>query len=171
MALAPPPRDPLFEPFIRSDAYGEGGQRIGPLAALRIGVLSLTLLPARLAAALACVAGYYLLLLALQILPDGVLTRRVAAFGGRFWSTACLLALGFARLRRVRVAPRRGAPPQPALDRPRWQVSIVSNHISWADILVHMSRNLPSFVARDGTQNIRMVGLIRCAFESLFGCC
>ena len=158
VALAPPPDDPLFEPFIRRDAYGEGGRRVGPLARLRVAALACTLLPARLAAALACVAGYYLLLRALSALPDGVVARRAAAAWGRVWSRACLLALGFARVRRVRVPPPPGAP---ALGRPRWQVAIVSNHVGWADILVHMSRNLPSFVARDGTQNIRMIGLIR----------
>jgi lysophosphatidylcholine acyltransferase/lyso-PAF acetyltransferase len=156
--LGPPPDDPLFEPFIRTDAYGEAGHRITPARALRLAVLSVTLVPCRLAAALLSVAGYYVLLRALAVLPDGVVTRRIAAFWGRFWSTACLLSLGFVRVRWVRVgergAARRDAPPP-------WQVAIVSNHMSWADILVHMSRALPSFVARDGTQDIRMVGLIR----------
>jgi hypothetical protein len=160
--LAPPPADPKFEPFIRTDAYGEGGFFVGPLRALRVAILSVTLLPARMVAALFCVAGYYVLLRLLHVLPEGVLVRRMAAFWGRFWSTACLLALGFVRIRWVAV--RDGAPPPPAREqRPPWQVAIVSNHISWADILIHMSRALPSFVARDGTQNIKMVGLIRCA--------
>ena len=38
---------------------------------------------------------------------------------------------------------------------------IVSNHCSWADILVHMSRSFPSFVARYSTKNLVWVGLIR----------
>ena len=38
---------------------------------------------------------------------------------------------------------------------------IVSNHCSWADILVHMSRSFPSFVARASTKNLLWVGLIR----------
>jgi hypothetical protein len=40
-------------------------------------------------------------------------------------------------------------------------VAVVSNHCGWADILIHMSRFFPAFVARDGTQNLPMVGLIR----------
>jgi lysophosphatidylcholine acyltransferase/lyso-PAF acetyltransferase len=159
MALAPPPGDPLFEPFIRHDQYGEAGHRISFGSSLRILVLSVTLLPCRLLAAMMCVASYYILLRLLLFVPAGVLNRRLAAFWGRFWSRACLLALGFVRISRVREERR-----SPKLgDRPRWQVAIVSNHIGWADILIHMSRNLPSFVARDGTQDIRMIGLIRCA--------
>lgn len=42
-------------------------------------------------------------------------------------------------------------------------VAVVSNHCGWADILIHMARFFPAFVARDGTQNLAMVGLIRCA--------
>lgn len=40
-------------------------------------------------------------------------------------------------------------------------VAVVSNHCGWADILIHMARYFPAFVARDGTQNLLMVGLIR----------
>jgi hypothetical protein len=161
--LAPAPPDPKFEPFIRKDSYGEGGFSIWTFQWLRIAVLSVTLLPARVMAALFCVAGYYVLLRLIRVLlPEGVLFRRVAAFWGRFWSRACLLALGFVRVRWVSAAG--GAAGAAGREqRPPWQVAIVSNHISWADILIHMSRSLPSFVARDGTQNIRMVGLIRWA--------
>ncbi|KIY98806.1 lysophosphatidylcholine acyltransferase/ lyso-PAF acetyltransferase [Monoraphidium neglectum] len=111
-----------------------------------------------------CVASYYILLRLLLFVPAGVLNRRLAAFWGRFWSRACLLALGFVRISRVREERR-----SPKLgDRPRWQVAIVSNHIGWADILIHMSRNLPSFVARDGTQDIRMIGLISRRIECIY---
>lgn len=40
---------------------------------------------------------------------------------------------------------------------------IVSNHCSWIDILVHMSHFFPAFVARHGTKNMMLIGLIRCA--------
>ncbi|KAI8470877.1 MAG: glycerol-3-phosphate 1-acyltransferase [Monoraphidium minutum] len=167
-ALEPPPADPSFAPFIRHDSYGEAGHRIGPFQALRIAVLSVTLLPARLAASLLCVASYYIILRMLRVLPEGVLNRRVSAFWGRFWSSACLLSLGFWRIRRVRMEPRRSPSLAKLGRRPRWQVAIVSNHIGWADILIHMSRNLPSFVARDGTQDIRMIGLISRRIECIY---
>lgn len=38
---------------------------------------------------------------------------------------------------------------------------IVSNHCSWVDILVHMSRFFPAFVARDSTKHLMLIGLIR----------
>jgi len=40
-------------------------------------------------------------------------------------------------------------------------VAVVSNHCGWADILIHMARYFPAFVARDATQNLAMIGLIR----------
>ena len=40
-------------------------------------------------------------------------------------------------------------------------VAIVSNHCGWTDILVHMARSFPSFVARADTVQLTMIGLIR----------
>ena len=40
-------------------------------------------------------------------------------------------------------------------------VAIVSNHCSWLDILVHMARFFPAFVARDGTKDMPLIGIIR----------
>lgn len=42
-------------------------------------------------------------------------------------------------------------------------VAVVSNHMGWPDILIHMARYFPAFVARDGTQHLPMIGLIRWA--------
>lgn len=50
-------------------------------------------------------------------------------------------------------------------------VAVVSNHCGWVDILIHMARYFPAFVARDGTQNLPMVGLIRCAVQYLQWAC
>ena len=41
-------------------------------------------------------------------------------------------------------------------------VGIVSNHISWCDILIHMSHSFPSFVARSQTRKTPIIGIIRC---------
>jgi lysophosphatidylcholine acyltransferase/lyso-PAF acetyltransferase len=165
----------LFTPFIRHDAFGEAGHAVSTLAAAKIALLTVTLLPARLFAALLCVAGYYVVIRVVGLLPDGVITRRLAAVWGRVWSRLCLLSLGFVRVRWFRAPPASAALPRanaaPANGgdtRPRWQVTTVSNHIGWADILVHMSRNLPSFVARDGTQDIPMIGLISRRIECIY---
>ena len=40
---------------------------------------------------------------------------------------------------------------------------IISNHVSWADILVHLEGHFCSFVARSNTQDMPLIGLIRCA--------
>ena len=40
-------------------------------------------------------------------------------------------------------------------------MAIVSNHCGWTDILVHMARSFPSFVARADTVRLTMIGLIR----------
>lgn len=38
---------------------------------------------------------------------------------------------------------------------------IVSNHVSYMDILVHMAHSFPSFVARGNTKDMPLLGLIR----------
>jgi hypothetical protein len=45
-------------------------------------------------------------------------------------------------------------------------VAVVSNHMSWADILIQMSQYFPAFVAREGTQNLPMIGLVRSVLGS-----
>lgn len=40
-------------------------------------------------------------------------------------------------------------------------VGIVSNHMSWCDILLHMSHSFPAFVARKQTRSTPFVGIIR----------
>ena len=49
-------------------------------------------------------------------------------------------------------------PPAAAGDKP---VAVVSNHVSWCDILIHMSRYFPAFAAREQTKNMPLVGVIR----------
>ena len=41
--------------------------------------------------------------------------------------------------------------------------AIVSNHISYMDIIVHLAHSFPSFVARGNTQDMPLIGLIRWA--------
>jgi lysophosphatidylcholine acyltransferase/lyso-PAF acetyltransferase len=38
---------------------------------------------------------------------------------------------------------------------------IVSNHVSYMDILVHMAHSFPSFVARGNTKDMVLLGIIR----------
>ena len=47
----------------------------------------------------------------------------------------------------------------------------MSNHVGWADILVHMTRWLPSFVAREETRTLPFIGITRCRRLLGRGCC
>jgi len=213
LALADEPR---FAPFVRQDAYGQGGA--GPWTfgeCVRLAACCVVLVPLRAIVALLCVASYYGFCRAAAALPaprtrlGRAIRRRNLARAGRFWSRACLLALGFWRVRWVSVAPdgsraaagppwrrdrlptaagrRRGgggggeqgggipAPSQPPLPPPTAQMmaqvpppAVVANHVGWVDILVVMSRYFPSFVARDGTQRLPMVGLISRQMQCLY---
>ena len=78
---------------------------------------------------------------------------------------SCLFCLGFSRVEWQRLPPKaqhaeHAAPPgaQPG--------GIVSNHCGWVDILVNSTRYFPSFVARDDTASLALVGLIRWAVEN-----
>ena len=43
-----------------------------------------------------------------------------------------------------------------------WRAAvIVSNHVSYLDILVHMSHSAPSFVARGNTRDLPLLGVVR----------
>ena len=44
---------------------------------------------------------------------------------------------------------------------------IISNHISWSDILIHLEGYFCSFVARSNTQDMPFIGLISCALCDL----
>ena len=47
--------------------------------------------------------------------------------------------------------------------------AVVSNHIGWADILVHMCHYFPSFVAREETASLPFIGLCWCARPCVVG--
>jgi lysophosphatidylcholine acyltransferase/lyso-PAF acetyltransferase len=117
--------------------------------------MALTILPLRLLCAFTCVASYYVTVRLATIIPNEIIVRRIATAFGKFWSRACLFCVGFIRIQWVKVP---GSEPPHAKRR---SVAVVSNHMGWADILIQMSRYFPAFVARDGTQHLPMIGLIR----------
>ncbi len=95
--------DARFEPFARTDRYGEAGMNPLPLLEkLRLGVMAVTLLPLRLLSCIICISCYYSLVrLTTALLPE-LPARRVVAFLGKIWCRMCLLALGFVSIRWVR---------------------------------------------------------------------
>lgn len=149
-----------WQPFIRTDFYGEGGARQLPVwEQLRLLFTSITLLPIRFFAALACVTTYYICVRLITILPiTDIIKRRTITVSGKIWCRLCLYVLGFVSIRWVTIG---ALYTERSNAQEHGYVAIVSNHLGWADILLHMARWFPSFVARDGTQDLPMVGMIR----------
>lgn len=149
-----------FRPFLREDAYGEGAEAPFSLAErARLALMTVLVLPFKAFATLLCVVGCFLTTRAAQLFPEPARSHAVAA-GGSFWARGCLAAFGFWRVRWVRVDPEKHGATRP--------VAIVSNHMSYLDILLHMARSFPSFVARDGTQNIPMIGVVAQAMNCIY---
>jgi hypothetical protein len=98
------------------------------------------------------------------VLPASVRTEVVAA-AGKVACRCCLWWLGFWRVSWVQVGVQdghggsngsiNGSGAVPV-------VGIVSNHLSWCDILLHMSHSFPCFVARAQTSSQPIIGIIRC---------
>lgn len=144
----------LRAPFVRGDAHGEYGQK--PVRGLDLLVLILEavlLLPLRALGAFTCLILYWLVCKLSAPLPRAQ-RAGVAVPVGKLACRACLFCIGFLHIKWER-APVDENAPRPG--------GIVSNHNSWADILLHMANSFPAFVARDSTKNLPLVGIIRCA--------
>ncbi len=115
---------------------------------------------------------------------------RVIAVIGKFMSHLCLASLGFFNVKWT-IDPAGQLPPgvEPGTEKncftPKnktvsrrcstcmWMqqptqalpvppaAAIVSNHISYMDIIVHLGHSFPSFVARGNTKDLPLIGLIR----------
>ena len=150
--------DSIYDAFRRSDRYGESGMQPQPWTEnLRILLLCATLVPIKAAGALGCLLGYYTFCRLAVLLPSEKRIDAVAAMG-KVFCRACLYCIGFTTVHCEAAPLRNGQAPTSSTF-----AAIVSNHCGWTDILVHMARYFPSFVARQGTQNLLWVGLIRLA--------
>lgn len=173
---------PGSEAFRRADAFGEYGQ--GPFSIstkLRLIFGVIFLLPIKALGALGCLLSYWVFCRLSWLVPS---QRRGAALAavGRLHCRACLFCIGFLRVRWVRlpagvtakdaesgrVSPEAAAAAAEEAPVPPGCGGVVASHASWADILLHMSRSFPAFVARDSTANLPLVGIIsqcmRCVF-------
>ena len=148
--------DPKHLPFARNDRYGDMGTKPQPLVErCRLAVLTVTILPLKVIGAASCIIGFYLLCRLSEVMPASM-RLPVIALLGKLFSRLCLLFIGFANIKWVKVA-------HAAWDRSEGDcpaAGIVSNHCSHTDILVHMARSFPSFVARGGTESIPLIGFI-----------
>ena len=149
--------DPAFDPFRRHDQYGlEGGQRQSAWEYLRLALMALTVLPLKILGCIACLLGCYLVCKFSFLVPKQKRGAWVAGCGKVFVRME-LFCCGFMTVTWKTVSDTRHKNVSQGIQ----TAGIVSNHCSWADILVHMSRSFPSFVARASTKNLLWVGLIR----------
>jgi len=184
MAVEGDDPDPAFDPFRRKDRYGTMGRAQQPWTEYaRLILLSLTLLPFKALGALAGVLLAYFTSIISWFIP---MPQREAFLEVMLKVSArlVLFATGFVSIQRVKVdgghgsfvasntqgkrklarSQRRGR----ELRQPVAVGAILSNHIGWADILVHMSAWLPSFVARNDTASLPFIGVTSVAMGCLF---
>ncbi len=150
-----------YAPFARRDAYGPMACSISRAEKLRIALFWCTGVPlVRAAVCLALLASFSVVCQLFRAAPARL---RHAALPWLAWLhvRGVLFCCGFLWIARCRLGPPRsaGAPPP---------VCIVSNHVSWADILVHMGQSFPSFVAKAAIRKLPLVGVISASMECIF---
>lgn len=151
--------DTLENPFQRLDRYGKLGNEPQPvLERVRLFFLTIFIVPLKLLATASLIVSFYIAVKASTLVPQNKRSE-VVAFLGKLHCRACLFYLGFVSVRWIRVPSQ--AVSYETLDGVRRTVSIVSNHTSWVDILIHMSHSFPAFVARDATKRTPLIGTIR----------
>ena len=99
---------PVYAPFIRHDQYGHLGLvPQSPLEYMRLALLALTVVPAKILGVMTCLTTFYLICRASALLPRH---RRaeVVPWCGKIACRACLFCLGFLHISwlRVRVCAR-----------------------------------------------------------------
>ncbi|XP_042397922.1 lysophospholipid acyltransferase LPEAT1-like isoform X1 [Zingiber officinale] len=160
--------DRKYAPYVRRDAYGTMGREKLPLTEkILLGIAAVTLVPIRVVAGVLILVFYYLICRICTLFSPpsrengqedyAHMTgwrREVIVRCGRFASRAMLFAFGFYWIKES----RRGLGNEVnEFERPG---AIVSNHISYVDILYHMSSAFPSFVAKRSVASLPLVGLI-----------
>lgn len=146
-----------YLPFQRHDQYGlMGFEKQSTIENIRLSFLAVTTVPLKVIGSLSCIVGFYAACRMAQLLPKRS-RDAIVPFLGKVYTRSCLACIGFINVSWVKL-------PRAAWDKPKGEAQaagIVSNHCSWIDILVHMSRHFPSFVARGGTEKLALIGPIR----------
>lgn len=189
MSPVPDFPDARFDAFRRTDRYGPLGRTRQPvLEYLRLLLSAVTLVPLKSILVLTVIVAHYCVCRLRWLLPAGVRDRVLVA-AGAVAARGALTGLGFTSVSHVALAYAPGTGPAPdgggkmvngmavanggggggVNARPHPPVSstpplpgaIVSNHVGYCDVLVHMARGVSSFVARGATKDVPLVGVIR----------
>lgn len=173
-----------FAAYVRNDVYGPMGRGELPLVEkVLLGIAVVTLVPIRFVLALIILVVYYIIcrVCTLFSAPNrdeeqeqedfahmGGWRRAVIVWCGRFLSRMLLFVLGFywisASYRDIELPDQNKSSSQnegkDQSEEPERLGAIISNHVSYLDILYHMSASFPSFVAKRSVAKLPLVGLI-----------
>ncbi|KAI3460303.1 hypothetical protein Pfo_016966 [Paulownia fortunei] len=169
-----------YAPFVRYDVYGTMGRGELPWPEkFLLGLALVFLVPIRVVAGMNILVVYYVIcrVCTAFLAPNregeqedyahmGGWRRAVVVQSGRFLSRVLLFVFGFYWVcetskgievdgQLTRESAYRDQPEE--VERPG---AIVSNHVSYLDILYHMSSSFPSFVAKRSVAKLPLVGLI-----------
>ncbi|KAJ3687000.1 hypothetical protein LUZ61_016164 [Rhynchospora tenuis] len=162
-----------YAPFIRRDVYSRGEIPFSEIALLAIAFF--TLVPIRLTIGVWLISVYYMVCRLCTLFWDldrcylVGLRREVVVRVGRFLCRVFMFVLGFYWINEYYPIleetkdEKRGYHEE--LERPG---VIVSNHVSYFDILYHMSDSFPSFVAKVSVSKLPVVGLISKCLGCIF---
>ncbi|KAG8067778.1 hypothetical protein GUJ93_ZPchr0005g15094 [Zizania palustris] len=178
--------DRRYAPYARRDAYGTMGRGpLGAAEAVRLAVGAAVLFPLRLVAGVLVLVVYYLVC---RVCTLRVEEEREEGAGegegyarlegwrregvvryGRALSRAMLFVFGFYWIREHDCSfpddKDEHLEKSKELGRPG---AVVSNHVSYVDILYHMSSSFPSFVAKRSVARLPLVGLISKCLGCIF---
>ncbi|KAL5704841.1 hypothetical protein ACHQM5_023212 [Ranunculus cassubicifolius] len=166
-----------YAPYVRKDVYGTMGRGELPLTEkLLVGIAMVTILPIRVVFGLVILILYYLIcrLLTIRITPnqeDGQedyahmvgWRRGFIVQCGRYLSRAMFFVMGFYwtnETDRSIASSENKTESKEQSDESERPGVVISNHVSYLDILYHMSSSFPSFVAKRSVAKLPLVGLI-----------
>ncbi|KAF8720041.1 hypothetical protein HU200_024813 [Digitaria exilis] len=176
--------DRRYAPYARRDAYGPMGLGpVGAAEAFRLAFAAVVLVPLRVVAGMLVLLAYYLVcrVCTLRVQEeqeggegDGYARlegwrREGVVRCGRALARAMLFVFGFYWIReydcRFPDAEDEHVDQSKETERPG---AVVSNHVSYVDILYHMSAFFPSFVAKRSVARLPLVGLISKCLGCIF---
>uniref|UniRef100_A0A0C9S8C2 TSA: Wollemia nobilis Ref_Wollemi_Transcript_5066_1874 transcribed RNA sequence n=1 Tax=Wollemia nobilis TaxID=56998 RepID=A0A0C9S8C2_9CONI len=169
-----------YAAYVRDDTYGTlGMEKLSWKEKAKLSLAVITLLPLiRLALGLVILVTYYLIckLCTLFSAPNREdeqedyahmtgIRRTIIVLCGRFLSRAMLFSLGFYWIKETYKIPDQSdgliTHDDCGAEEDSYRPGvIVSNHVSYLDILYHMSASFPSFVAKRSVARLPLVGLI-----------